>query len=131
MTQRIKRHPFLALFDGADPNASTPKRMTTTVPTQALFFLNDPFVHSKADAIAMAVLKGFDNVDDRVSNVYRTLFGRAPSSAELGDAREFLSVYLAEIEGNKTGETQSQIERMAMNALVRTLFGSNEFLYVD
>ena len=43
MTQRIKRHPFLALFDGADPNASTPGvRHTTTVPTQALFFLTTP-----------------------------------------------------------------------------------------
>ena len=47
MTQRIKRHPFLALFDGADPNGSTGRRNTTTVPTQALYFLNDPFVHAR------------------------------------------------------------------------------------
>ncbi|HQZ64855.1 MAG TPA: PSD1 and planctomycete cytochrome C domain-containing protein, partial [Planctomycetaceae bacterium] len=44
MTQRLKRHPFLALFDGPDTNASTPDRLGTTVPTQALYFLNDPFV---------------------------------------------------------------------------------------
>src|SRR5205085_8936754 len=49
MTQRISRHPFLALFDGADPNASTAERRTTTVPTQALYFLNDPFIHAKAE----------------------------------------------------------------------------------
>src|SRR5207342_1510539 len=42
MTQRLKRHPFLALFDGADTNASTPSRGATTVPTQALFLMNDP-----------------------------------------------------------------------------------------
>ena len=52
MTQRIKRHPFLALFDGADPNSSTGRRDSTTVPTQALFFLNDPFVHARADSLA-------------------------------------------------------------------------------
>jgi len=42
MTQRQCRQPYLALFDGADANASTAERSTTTVPTQALFFLNDP-----------------------------------------------------------------------------------------
>ena len=56
MTQRIKRHPFLALFDGADPNATTAERATTTVPTQALFFLNDPFVHAKAENCATTLL---------------------------------------------------------------------------
>ena len=43
---------FLALFDGADPNATTPSRRATTVPTQALFFLNDPFVHAKSEKCA-------------------------------------------------------------------------------
>ncbi|MFM7158991.1 MAG: DUF1549 and DUF1553 domain-containing protein, partial [Planctomycetaceae bacterium] len=48
MVQRQRRHPFLALFDGADPNASTAARQTTTVPTQALYFMNDPFFHQQA-----------------------------------------------------------------------------------
>lgn len=26
MTQRIQRHPYLAVFDGADPSTSTPAR---------------------------------------------------------------------------------------------------------
>ena len=57
MTQRIKRHPFLALFDGADTSSSTGVRYTTTVPTQALFFLNDPFVHARAAHLAQALLR--------------------------------------------------------------------------
>ena len=48
MTQRIKRHPFLALFDGADTNVSTAGATPTTVPTQALFLMNDPFVHEQS-----------------------------------------------------------------------------------
>ena len=36
MTQRIRRHPFLALFDGPDANVSTAHRDSTTVPTQSL-----------------------------------------------------------------------------------------------
>ena len=53
MSQRIQRHPFLALFDGADPNASTAASGRTT-PTQALFFMNDPFVHAQVDGLRRA-----------------------------------------------------------------------------
>ena len=42
MTQRFQRHPFFALFDGADTNASTDRRMTSTTPLQALYLMNDP-----------------------------------------------------------------------------------------
>ena len=47
MTQRIQRHPYLAIFDGPDPSASTPVRLTSTTPLQALFLLNDA-IHSPA-----------------------------------------------------------------------------------
>ncbi|HSM76836.1 MAG TPA: DUF1553 domain-containing protein, partial [Bryobacteraceae bacterium] len=36
MTQRIQRHPYLAIFDGPDPSASTPLRVASTTPLQAL-----------------------------------------------------------------------------------------------
>src|SRR5262249_49417768 len=52
MTQRIVRHPFLGLFDGPDPNSSTGRRITSTTPLQALFLMNDPFVHSSARKFA-------------------------------------------------------------------------------
>lgn|GEM_PF-3289169 len=41
MIQRIQRHPFLAIFDGADPAASTALRLTSTTPLQAFFLLNE------------------------------------------------------------------------------------------
>ncbi len=44
MTQRLVKHPFLALFDGPDTNTSTDVRGRSTVPLQALWFLNNPFV---------------------------------------------------------------------------------------
>ena len=37
MTQRIQRHPFLALFDGADPNSSTRIAATTVPPRRSTF----------------------------------------------------------------------------------------------
>src|SRR4029079_8273738 len=52
MTVRNRRQPFMGLFDGADPNATTPQRQVTTVPTQALYFMNDPLFHAQAAALA-------------------------------------------------------------------------------
>ena len=42
----------LALFDGADPNMVMGERANTTVPAQALFLMNNPFVLKQADAAA-------------------------------------------------------------------------------
>ena len=52
MTLRNRRHAFLGLFDGADPNATTPQRQVTTVPTQSLYFMNDEFFHTQAEKVA-------------------------------------------------------------------------------
>src|SRR5262249_24208516 len=52
MTQRIQRHPYLALFDGPDTNASTAVRTTSTTPLQALYLINDPFIHEQAERFA-------------------------------------------------------------------------------
>jgi hypothetical protein len=117
MVQRQRRHPFLALFDGADPNASTPVRETTTVPTQALYFLNDAFFHEQAKSFAdrLAPLP-----DDRSRAVFawRAVYQREPSERELARTEEFLSGYPAE-----------DAEKWA--ALCRVLLSSNEFLHVD
>jgi hypothetical protein len=42
MQQRNRRHPFLALFDAADPNQSVAQRLPTTTPTQTLYLMNSP-----------------------------------------------------------------------------------------
>ena len=39
MTQRIQRHPFLALFDGPDTNSSTANRPVSTTALQALYLI--------------------------------------------------------------------------------------------
>ena len=127
MTQRIKRHPFLALFDGADPNASTADRRTTTVPTQALFFLNDPFVHTKSEKFAARVERlGIDEAQ-RIEATYRLALGRSASATEQAEAAEFLAAYRLELAEAK----QDKVERAALAAFARVLIGSNEFLSVD
>lgn len=145
MTQRIKRHPFLALFDGADPNAGTPERRTTTVPTQALFFLNDPFVHANAEKFAQRVFAGGENEAQRIEVAYRLALGRKPDAIERAEAVEFLAAYRAEIatlpapvpsadtkaNAKANEEAEAVSTKASYAALARVLFGSNEFLAVD
>jgi hypothetical protein len=117
MVQRQRRHPFLALFDGADPNASTPSRSATTVPTQALYFINDPFFHSQAKSLAEIMLEKSPE-EAQLLQVYRLLFQREPTTAEMARLQEFRENYPGSPE-----------ERWA--ALARVLLASNEFLYVE
>ena len=56
MTQRLVKHPFLAIFDGPDTNVSTDVRARSTVPLQALYLRNNPFVQQQAAGFARRLL---------------------------------------------------------------------------
>lgn len=117
MVQRQRRHPFLALFDGADPNASTPLRQTTTVPTQALYFINDSFFHSQAQRLA-EVLASLPDDAERLEQAHRMVFQREPTPTERDRLQRFLTNY--------PGETLDK-----WSAIARVMLASNEFLYVE
>lgn len=127
MTQRLKRHPFLTLFDGADPNATTAERLGTTVPTQALFFLNDPFVHTKAEKWAARLHAASPDESQRLEQAWRRAFGRSPTEIERAEATEFLTTYRTELAAAK----MDNVEVRSLAAYLRTLIGSNEFLHVE
>jgi hypothetical protein len=117
MVQRQRRHPYLALFDGADPNASTPARETSTVPTQALYFINDPVFHAQAAAVAEKLLTLPDDAA-RITSAWSLLLQRKPTADEAARARTFLAAYPGEL-----------AEKWA--AQVRVLMASNEYLNID
>ena len=56
MTQRLVKHPYLAIFDGPDTNTSTDVRPRSTVPLQALYLMNNPFVQEQSAALARRLL---------------------------------------------------------------------------
>ena len=121
MTQRIQRHPFLAIFDGADPSASTAARTTSTTPLQALFLLNDPLVHEQAGRIAERLMKTGSDESQRVKSAYELLFARPPTANEAAAATQFIA--------NAKGSAPDANE--AWNAYVRVLLRLNEFVYLD
>jgi len=129
MTQRLKRHPFLSLFDGADTNASTAERVTTTIPTQALFLMNDPFVHEQAAGFAERIVAAASDDAGRLAWAFELAFARPPTPVELAESGEFLARYRRQFEAS--GLSASDHEPLVWSALARTLLARNEFLFVD
>ncbi|MBI1325921.1 DUF1553 domain-containing protein [bacterium] len=123
---RNRRHPFLGLFDGADPNATTPQRQTTAVPTQALFFLNDPFFHEQAAIVADRVLA--EPPETRANALFRIVLQRQPSGKDRKFAAGFLDRYAP---SSAKDPNPTTADRQAWATLARILMASNEFLFVE
>ncbi len=65
-------------FDFPSPDISAPMRPVTTVPQQALFLMNSPFLLDQAKALSgRADLPPAAEVDARIARLYLELFGRS------------------------------------------------------
>jgi len=86
----------LEVFDFADQGMVTGSRDATTVSTQALYLLNDPFVRRQSLALAQRVL-GQEKLDDvgRVNLAYRLGLGRAATPQEIERVARFLTDFEA------------------------------------
>ncbi|APW63579.1 PSD1 and planctomycete cytochrome C domain-containing protein [Paludisphaera borealis] len=84
----------LEVFDFAEQSMVTGSRDTTTVATQALYFLNDPFVRRHSLTLADRLLARTE-LDDaaRLELAYRLTLGRGPTPAEVERGRRFLAEY--------------------------------------
>jgi hypothetical protein len=82
---------LLSAFDFASPDQHAPMRVVTTVPQQALFFLNSPFMAEQAQYVAARVDSAGGSPEDRVRNLYRYVFGRAPERWELQAGLKYVS----------------------------------------
>lgn len=129
MTQRLQRHPFLALFDGPDTNVTTDTRTRSTVPLQALYLMNNPSVTEQAKALATRLLHESPELRQRVRQGYELAWGRPPVQAEIEAARYYLERYEQELAGLHVPPQTRELE--AWTSLARVLLGSNEFVYVD
>jgi hypothetical protein len=111
---------LLRAFDFASPDASTPQRHTTTVPQQALFLMNAPFVVEQAKALAARPdVTAHTEPEARITALYRLLYGRPPDAAEVELGRRFLA-------GAGTEKALSPWEKYCQVLLL-----SNEFAFAD
>ncbi len=129
MQQRIRKQPFLELWDGADPNAETGTRPLTTTALQALYTMNDPFFHEQADLLAVRVGMNFGSDAERLTYAYKLLYGRVPSADELREDRAFLTAARKSL--NDTAVPEWQRNREVWASLMRVMLSTNEFLTLD
>jgi cytochrome c553 len=72
-------------FDFANPDLHIPQRSDTTVPQQALFFLNHPFLLRHAQQLA-ARTSSAESDQARIQQMYRLLYQRSPTAEQLAAA---------------------------------------------
>ncbi|MCI0461933.1 MAG: DUF1553 domain-containing protein [Gemmataceae bacterium] len=108
------------VFDFADPNVCNGRRNVSTVPTQALYLMNSPFVLEQARHAAdrLLALPGLDDAG-RLERAYREALGRLPTERERQLALEFLRGVAADE------------RRAAWGQLLQVVFGCVDFRYVN
>lgn len=119
---------LLRTFDFASPDAHSPMRHVTTVPQQALFLMNSPFVVQQAERLAARpeIASTADTVE-RVRRMYKLVYSRDPTSEELALAQQYLASRAAS-PGTKSNldDKLTPWQRYAQALLM-----TNEFVYID
>jgi hypothetical protein len=83
---------LLRTFDFASPDTHSPQRYTTTVPQQALYLMNSPFVVEQARAfVGRLEIAAATGPVERIRAMYRLAFGREPSDEETQLGLRFVS----------------------------------------
>jgi hypothetical protein len=129
MTQRLQRHPFLALFDGPDTNHSTDKRSSSTVPLQALYLMNNPFVKEQAESLAKKLIASTSEESKRIERMVELAWGRPPGAAEVDRASLYLKQYKEELARSGAPEEKQELE--VWTSYARIILTANEFVYVE
>ncbi len=112
----------LGLFDFAEPSLVIGDRDETTVPAQALFMLNSPFVFAQSEQMARRLL-AMPGLDDRkrIHTAYLQALSRPPADAERARAEAYLS--------RGAGEFKASPEK-AWTTFCQALFACAEFRYL-
>ena len=119
---RTNVYKLFTLFDFPNPAAPTGNRTTTTVPTQALFLMNNPWMNGLAGDIAKNVTAALKTDRERIRYLYESLLGRLPGEEDLAAAENLLGS-IAE---------KADLEKLPLahwQSLCHTILMSSEFLY--
>jgi hypothetical protein len=120
---------LLRLFDFPAPNISAERRVDTTLPQQALFLMNSPFMTAQAKVLSSKV-SAEPQPSEQIRKAYELALMRGPTEKELTNALKFITAQdppaPASDPKQKKAEAPSRVERFA-----QALLASNEFFYVD
>ena len=119
------------VFDFPEPSETKGRREVTTVPTQALFLMNSPFVIDQSKHAADKLLAAGPLSElERVARVYREVLGRAPSAEELKASLEFVSgAGSRPAQQTPSGAGSRPAQQTVWSELYQALFATAEFRY--
>ena len=115
---RNNLYDVFQLFDTTDATVTKGDRATTTVATQALFYMNSELVADCAKSLASR-LKSIPDPAGQIEGLYRIALGRAPSVKE--SERAIAALRAFEQDGVVTG----------LALVCQALLSSNEFAYIE
>jgi hypothetical protein len=129
-------------FDFAVPDATSPRRFVTTVPQQALFLMNSPFLHQQARHLVAAIGRDASaDVTEGIRRLYRRVLARSPDAAELALAIEFLrreaGPSAPHLDGwkqlvkGKAGGSLADPPLSPWQQLAQVLLLTNEFMFME
>jgi mono/diheme cytochrome c family protein len=89
---RYEQASVPAMFDFANPDTHSPQRFVTTVPQQALFLMNSPFMRNQSGQLADKLpVEGSTPDAKTIQALYRKVLLRDPKTREMELAQRFLS----------------------------------------
>ncbi len=119
---RDEQNDMLRIYDFPPPTTHSPSRDITTTPLQQLFIFNSDFVEQQATNLATKLLEpAAATFQQRIERCYQLLFQRSPRAVELQLGERFLA--------DPTSGGAKDLDRWRW--YVQSLFGLNEFLFVD
>ena len=77
-------------FDFASPDATSPQRFNTTVPQQALFMINSPFLAEQTRSLAKASEAAGSTPAQKIERLYEAALQRSPLPEEVTLAQQFV-----------------------------------------
>jgi hypothetical protein len=104
-------------------------RLTSTTPLQALYLLNDKFVHEQAIGFASRLLGATSDDSSRIEKAWMLLFSRPPNEEEVNQAHAFLESTRDALR-NMEPPTEN-VEQQCWQSFARALLRLNEVAYVD
>jgi hypothetical protein len=130
--KRVVQYPLMQAFDAPEAQTSCGRRMNTTVAPQALALLNDPFVRQRADELATRLQSGAGSeIDKLVRGAFQLCLSRDPSPGELADASAFIRDQSAVRRERDPQLPPAKALHLALTDFCQSLFGLNEFIYID
>jgi mono/diheme cytochrome c family protein len=125
---RNNLYDVFQLFDAPDAAVPTGDRATTTVPTQALFFMNSDLAGRAADALAGRLLArpGLDDAG-RVRLLFELAYGRPPTDREVTRVAAGVAAFEAEF---TTEADPAKRRRKAWATACQAVLAGNEFIHV-